>query len=233
MILRSLGAYSEQYEIEIDMKKSERKIATQGSEKLSRYMEALWYNKKFQKRYYPIKLMPSGEKRSQAMIKLAKEYHLTYAMLDSFLHPLGDDEQHREYKTPATVDMVAAINNKSEKEDVEETIFMNAHPVSLTISKIASKNDVLDFVEKKWKTDIEPLLRSQEPHPPILKPRETMLRDFMLLNFTEGDIVKTRKFVGGIFPEVLKMKDHEIYSLMSKEKRRRPEKQNPTATGGH
>lgn len=222
------------YEIEIIMTKRTKKKRVSGHQKLAKYMEALWFNSAFQEAYYPIKLMPPGRKKSQAMIRLAEKYHLTFAMLDSYLRPLGDDEKPRQYKTSSTLDMVTVRDDKdaNKKRDLEEIIFTNAHPVSLTISKIASREDVLEYISKRWETDIKPLLRKYEPKPPRLKVRTTAFRDFALLLESGVSVDETRRFLAKIFPEVRKMDNNAISSLVSKEKRRRPEKQKPTDTGG-
>lgn len=203
---------------------------TKGNLKLKQYLEDLTKNHAFVSLCKKIEFESLPAKRKKLMLYMADKYGIDWEMFENIrdiMEGYSDEiiwgdrpdvceisdrideiEYEKEHKIPIEKDMLRYPNYLS-------------YPVSINLHKLASKKDVIDFIEKRWEF-IEPYLDRTKLR--IRKRKNQELINF-IFNFWNNESIKfdikdLKKKLDEKFSDN-NLAYYEIYKIISIEKRRR------------
>jgi hypothetical protein len=198
---------------------------TQGNRKIKQHLEDLRKNEEFQKRTAVIRQMKSKAKRNVLLIKLCDDFGIDWELFQN----IRENENDISLNWASAVDMCEVGFDFDEtfsgiviKSNLEKKIHKNAYPVSIDVHKFARKRDILDFVEKNWKT-IEGCMKFFRDKPKIIRRRKNENRDDFIWENRDLSIKIQQDLIKKHFPGTI-MGYEDIYKVISLERKRRNRK---------
>jgi hypothetical protein len=203
----------------------DKKNATQGNKKIKQYLEDLRKNIVFQKRIVELKNEKSKEKRNALHIKLCNDFGIDWELFQN----IRENESDSSSNWANSVDMCEVgfdfdsdFSDAPLKSKLEKELHKNAYPVSVDIYKFASKRDILDFIEKNWKT-IESHLMFHRGKPKNFRQRKNeRINEFIWKN-KDLENKSIKKLLDNNFPGN-GLVYNEIYDIIRNEGKRRSRK---------
>ncbi len=205
---------------------------TQGSKKLKQYIEDLCNNKNFISLYDQIIDNPNSKKQNELLKYVAKEYGIDRGLFEVIRMKIefnnllwGDVEDVCEI-----VDNYLNVVDYEDEQglipierDIGRYMHLVSFPISIEIHELASKRDVLDFVEKRWSM-IENYLEihRRKNKTRIRKRKNKKLYDFIWEKKSSNNIniKELKKKIDEKFPDN-NLAYYEIYKIIDLEKKRR------------
>lgn len=230
------------------MKKNITKKETQGSKKIKNFLNDLIRNEIFIKeikKYIKISSTPFEqvndlllEKKDNLMINICLKYNLGYDEFNKIIESfelLKEGEKLTEIENSTIKNDICLISNNyinpedlSERdkkyyeifglEEVDKIVNGYAYPIKIEIRTLASKNDVIDFIDKNWKK-IEKLMEWRNVKKINIRERKNE-KIYNLIY--DNKKLKTKDLKEKIEKELgITMVYYEINKIKSKEKKRR------------
>jgi len=170
------------------MKKNTIQKETQGSKKIKNFLKDLIKNEKFVreiKRYIKINTTPLEkvddfllEKKDNLIINICLKYNINYNEFNKIVETfekLRPEEEASDINNLIFSNDICLVSNNyinvndlSERDkqyyeifglgSINEIVNKYAYPIKIEIRTLASKNDVIDFIDKKW-SNIENLIK--------------------------------------------------------------------------
>jgi hypothetical protein len=205
-------------------------VETQGNKKFSQYLNDLRKNENFIELIQKLKTEKNHKKKRKLSIKLAEKYGIDSDLLfyiQDKLYPNKEDIDWGEFIDVCQIeDSDDVISYEEEhqqlpiKKDLIRLMDMLAYPVSIRIHRLASKRDVLDFIEKRWdyieKNYLE-LYRGKNPR--IRRRKNQKMYDFIWDNRNK-DKKTIKKLLDEKYPDY-NIDYFEIYKIIQLERKRR------------
>ncbi len=208
---------------------------TQGNRKLKQYIEDLCNNKNFVLLYDQIVDNPNSKKQKELLKYIAKKYGIDRRLFEIIRMKI----EHNNLIWGDTDDVCEIVDNYLDVVDYEEEqglipikkdlfrhMHLTAFPISIEIHELASKRDILDFVEKRWDM-IENYLEvhRRKDGIRIRKRKNKKLYDFIWKIWKKKDsnnmnIKELKKEVNKKFPDN-NLVYYDIYKIIDLERRRR------------
>lgn len=196
---------------------------SQGNKKLEQYLEDLRKNKDFQKRVAEIKQEKSKEKRDKLLVKLCEDFGIDWELFQN----IRENENDNSLNWAKDIDMCEigfdfddSFSGNSFKSNLENKLHKKAYPISIDLHKFSSKRDVLDYVDKNWKT-IEGYLKFFRNKPKRIRQRKNEKRDEFIWKNKKLPIKEIRKLVKENFPGTIMMGYEDVSKVISLERKRR------------
>jgi hypothetical protein len=212
---------------------------TQGNKKWKQYLEELRRNKNFIadiKRMNDLSKKNKRKKCNELILKISERYGVDREELFFNLIPLISSNEEMIWGDRP--DLCVILNNCDYFTDLEETeddycyprktrtideaMFIRAYPISINIHRLASKRDVLDFIEKKWKF-IECDLDAVRNGKIRIRARKNPERDNFIWENRNLKIKEIKKLLDEKFPKN-GLVYFNIYKIINDEQRRRNKK---------
>lgn len=218
---------------------------TQGGKKMEIFLNELLKNKKFLdeiNEYIKIDDLPFDEvndemieERDNLLIKICVQYGLDFNDFHFLLKHVRSWKPIQAKLVPylgSNIDTCSISNVdddfgetggsfcKPAPYNIEERAHLCAYPLSIDIRPIASKNDILDFIDKNW-NNIEKMMdwHRKKSKTDIRKRGEVALYD-LVWKFRELSTDEIKEIVRQVFPEIT-IGYQEINKIISLEKQRR------------
>ena len=134
-------------------------VKTQGNKKFILYLDDLRKNKNFVELIQKLKTEKNYKKKRKLYVELAEKYGIDSDLLFYIFNRLYPNKEDIDWGELIDVCQIEdnddAISYKEEhqlpiKKDLIRLMNMLAYPISIKIHRLASKRDVLDFIEKRW-----------------------------------------------------------------------------------
>lgn len=205
-------------------------VKTQGNKKFSQYLNDLRKNENFIELIQKLKTEKNHKKRRKFSIELAEKYGIDSDLLFDIWYRLYPDKKNIGWGELVDVcqieDSYDVISYEEEhqqlpiKKDLIRLMDMLAYPVSIKIHRLASKRDVLDFIEKRWdyiEKNFFELYREKKLR--IRKRKNQKIYDFIWDN-RDKDKKTIKKLLDKKYPDY-NIDYFEIYKIIQLEKKRR------------
>ena len=202
---------------------------TQGNRKLKQYLEDLSENKSFLSLYKQITYKSDKKRQKELLEYAAEQYGVDFDLFQTVTRKIEEDELiwgDRPDVCEIADDYDDVFNPEfhyfSPKQSQVKQLHIRSHPLSINIHKLASKRDVLDFIEKRWDI-IENYLESYRKKTRIRTRENKKINNFIWNAWEHSHTMNIREIKNALdkqFPDN-KLVYFEIYKIISLEKRRR------------
>jgi hypothetical protein len=206
---------------------------TQGNRKLKQYLEELRRNKHF---IADLKSLRNPKIKDKIKIyhRIAEKYGID---MDTLISLYGLQENEEMIWGDAS-DLCVILDNCDNFEDVDaiednycyprntktpsQDMFIRAYPVSINLHKLASKRDVLDFIEKNWDL-IESYFELSRNKKHRIRSRKNLNRDNFIWENRNVGANEIKRLLDEKFPEN-GLVYFDIHKIISNERKRRQKK---------
>ncbi len=207
-------------------------IKTQGERKIDQHIEDLGKNEVFKKRLAVIKQEKSRKKVEGLLLQLCYDFSINY---DLFKRIKGNEDILKNMNYPwenmgdmceISFDFPGIFTGSIVKTPLETKLHKLAYPIRMDIHRFATKRDVLDFIDKKWRIiekESKLFMKSEKR----IRARKNKERDDFIWNNKQLSASEIVKLVSDNFQGVV-MGREEVYKVINLEKERR----NLNLTGG-
>jgi hypothetical protein len=204
---------------------------TKGHKKMVEYLKQLSRNNVFQRELKELRKLykKDFDKYNKKLITLCEKYDLEFNLFTPLLELFREDFNEKSLEKDWKIDVcrVDDLRDFYESEEYSEGVdyktFLIAYPIAIRISPRATKNEVLDYIEKNWSLLIEPQLSTySENKRTIFKNRrkQKLFDRIAELNNKELSISEIVNFIDKEFPEEYITK-HEVSNIINQIKNRR------------
>lgn len=207
---------------------------TKGQKKLFQYLQDLHQNENFIKDLSALKSrmglgLNLSKKEKDISYKKFKEKSIEFAEKYGvdFTHQLFSFAPYKDFAFQGDVCLITDNDEKkqSPSQDLTKKCRNKAYPISINLHKLTTKEDLLDFIEKRW-FKIEVLLNSyrKDINPRIRKRNNTKRDEIVWKNKNKKpeEIIKLLS-KNGINQGLIDNDIYKIISIMKKRREKNPE----------
>lgn len=202
---------------------------TQGNRKLRQYIEDLSNNKNFLSLYKHIVYKSDSKRKNELLEYAAEKYGIDFDLFQTISRKIEDDELlwgDRPDVCEIEDDYDEIFNTAypyiSPKKSKRKQLHTRAYPLSIKIHKLASKRDILDFIEKRWDI-IDNYIEDYRKKTRIRKRKNQKMYDFIWdihEKSSDTNIKKLKEQLDEKYPNN-NLAYFELYKIISLEKQRR------------
>ncbi len=213
------------------MTQSYKWVETQGQKKIRQYLKDLFENSEFKKDVGKVKGIKNQKKRVDAFWKLVEDYSVTTSFQDYVVDALSDRKPN--FEEDPYLDMCFVTDEAdeylnevfeydyntpvSQRKDKSNEIL--AFPVHIGINPMATKRDVLDFINKRWE-HIRDLLNEYDDEPIRIRTRPKEKRDELIWKHRDLPTKKILELLEKKYPEE-NLTYSDIHKILFNLKKRR------------